>query len=136
VQSYITQLELDPDAQRFRWRLKTGANHSQPPEHIIAVFGGNGESRTYLDGIDSCLDHAREVKEEIEAEYRSDMHSDGDACGAPLPFPFFNALAFFSPLSHPLLCYVPCLLAVLYGDGCFGVVHQSLPIPLLFVAAS
>jgi hypothetical protein len=83
VDSYIKQLsKLDPDSQRFRYaHLKNGAS-SLPDglEHInIAVFGSHMESLcTYLDGIDTCLDHMLEMRDEMEAEYRSAMYSDYD----------------------------------------------------------
>jgi len=81
--SYIKQLsELDPDSQRFRYaHLQNGAS-SLPDdlEHInIAVFGSHMESlRSYLDGIDSYFDHIREIRNEMEAEYRNAMYSDYD----------------------------------------------------------
>jgi hypothetical protein len=77
IDSYIKQLSaVDPDAQAFRYARDKKGRPSLPDglTHInIAVFGDHMERLcSHLDGIDSYLDHMREIRDEMEAQARSE----------------------------------------------------------------
>ena len=77
IDSYIRQLStVDPDAQAFRYARDKKGRASLPDSltHInIAVFADHMERLcSHLDGIDSYLDHMREIRDEMEAEARSE----------------------------------------------------------------
>jgi len=73
IDSYIKQIShVDPDAQAFRYPLNTKGENSLPEtlQSInIAVFSDHMDRLcAHLDGIDSYLDHLRELRNDMIAE--------------------------------------------------------------------